>query len=641
MKKPALSFLFLMLFFTLQAQDFSIRDKRAISYYLEADKLAARKVYDGALHHLERAIDREKNFLEAYAKQAEILLLRSRHVEALQRLETGARRFTLNEPDQGVVDRYIWAKYQIALALGGFDTLPAFFERYASNLERHLPQLVFEKEEKRIAFIAENMHQAIVVDKERLPAPINKFTFQYFPVLTADSKQLIFVKRDGMDHRQDEDIYTSFYREESKSWTEPFNISSNINSRYNEGTSTISADGTILIFTSCDAPDSQGSCDLYISYRKDGEWTKAKNMGKEVNSRFWDSQPSLSADGSMLFFSSNRPGGYGQNDIWYAVRDQEGNWGEAQNAGPVINTAGNEVSPFIYFNNERLFFSSDGHLGFGGYDLFKSELMEGAFIQPQNIGYPINDQNDQLSLFITAQSDYAYYTESLVENEVQRRSFLYRFRFPQEAISLGTPIHVVRGRVFDEESGQPIGARLSLINLNQDSVLYTFQADTKTGEFMMLYPSKEMTGLYVESKGYLPGIYNLQKIDFSQLVKENIVLVPVGSGKSFVFENVFFDFDRFSLKEASKTSLRKLVTFLQDNPTLSITITGHTDNVGAPAYNKDLSLRRAQSVRDYLIMRGISESRLQAKGVGDSEPIRSNETAEGRAFNRRISILIN
>ncbi|WP_316929162.1 OmpA family protein [Nitritalea halalkaliphila] len=158
---------------------------------------------------------------------------------------------------------------------------------------------------------------------------------------------------------------------------------------------------------------------------------------------------------------------------------------------------------------------------------------------------------------------------------------------------------------------------------------------------MMLYPSKEMTGLYVESKGFLPGIYNLQKIDFSQLVKENITLIPVGPGKSFVFENVFFDFDRYSLRDASKTSLRKLLLFLQENPTVGITITGHTDNVGASAYNQELSMRRAQSVMQYLLDAGISSDRLHAKGAGDAQPIRSNETAEGRAFNRRISILIN
>ncbi|WP_316929161.1 hypothetical protein [Nitritalea halalkaliphila] len=330
MKTPTLVVCFFLCFLSAFAQEFSIRDKRAITYYLEADKLAARKVYDGALHHLEKAIERERNFLEAYAKQAEILLVRARHQEALKSLESGYKRFSLNEPDEALVDRYLWAKYQVALALGGFDTLPDFFYRHKENIRRHVPAPRFQQESKRIAFMEENLKRALVVEKERMPAPLNKFAFQYFPVLTADSKQLIFVKRDGMDHRLDEDIYTSFYREESESWTEPFNISTNINSRYNEGTSTISADGTILIFTSCDAPDSHGSCDLYVSYRREGEWTKAKNMGKEINSRFWDSQPSLSADGSMLFFSSNRPGGYGQNDIWFALRDAEGNWGEAK-----------------------------------------------------------------------------------------------------------------------------------------------------------------------------------------------------------------------------------------------------------------------------------------------------------------------
>ncbi|MEP2298040.1 OmpA family protein, partial [Algoriphagus sp.] len=465
-----------------------------------------------------------------------------------------------------------------------------------------------------------------------------EFLLQYFPVLTADGEQILFTKRDGTGNNDKEDIFMSFVSPEGN-WSKPQSIAQTINSPYNEGTCSVTADGNILIYTSCDAPDSEGSCDLYIVYRVNGMWQRPRNMGKNVNSRSWDSQPSLSADGRILFFSSNRKGGFGGNDIWYSVMQNDATWSEAKNLGNVVNTPKDEISPFMFFNNEILFFSSNGHPGFGGMDIQLSKVVDGEFTKPQNLGLPINDQLDQVALFITAQKDYAYFTELTTSERENERSLLYRFKFPEE-ISLGENLTVTEGKVFNSKTGAPIDATLSLVSLTNDSTLYLFKADGKTGAFTMLYPENAISGLYVEKKGFLPKIYNVDRDQIKNVKDLKVELVPVASGEEFVFENVFFEFDQYDLRPESVSSLSRLVKFLAENPNVNILISGHTDNVGSATYNINLSLQRAKSVQEYLINHGFHEARVMVEGKGDTNPMVPNTTAENQALNRRITIKI-
>ena len=216
---------------------------------------------------------------------------------------------------------------------------------------------------------------------------------------------------------------------------------------------------------------------------------------------------------------------------------------------------------------------------------------------------------------------------------------LYRFNFPKE-IYLGDNLTVTGGKVFNSKTGEPIDATLSLVSLTNDSTLYEFRADGKTGEFMMLYPEKSISGLYVEKKGYLPKIYNVQRDSLQNVEDMEISLTPVESGEEFVFENIFFDFDKFDLKPESLSSLRRLVKFLDENPNVNIMITGHTDNVGSSAYNQKLSLQRAESVRDYLLEHGVLSGRAMVEGKGDREPMVPNTNSKNQALNRRITIRI-
>src|SRR5690554_6721883 len=635
MKKVFLLVFLFIVVSDLFGQAYSIIDRRAIKLHEEAEELSKRRRYDEAIEKYQASFERSADFFESYIKMSQLLLTKRDFEKALDIALKGERRVKKGHP---FLADFGWLITNIYLKSGAFEKAMAKMEEISPLLTAEFISTASYKEVKgMLDFVAGHLDNPKDISKERLPYPLNQFKLQYFPVLTADSRKILFTKRDGLNSYEHEDIFVAF--EDKGEWTEPVPIDESINTRYNEGTCTISADANILIFTSCDAPDSFGSCDLYISYKINGSWQKATNMAPTINSRSWDSQPSLSADGSMLFFSSNRRGGYGGNDIWYSHRLEDGSWAEVKNIGSKIDTPQDEVSPFIYFNNELLFFSSEGHMGFGGKDLFMSKLENGEFSEPENLGYPINDHQDQLALFITAQQDFGYYTENTYDQGKVDSSLIYRFNFPVE-IDLGEKLLVTEGRVCNGKTNEPIDAILSLVNLSNDSTMYKFRSDGESGDFIMIYPDKSFTGLYVEKSGFIPKIYNVEKDSLKDIKNMKIQLAPATSGEQFIFENVFFDFDEADLKPESLSSLKRLYNFLIENSSLAINIVGHTDNVGLPEYNDSLSLKRAKSVQDYLITNGIAPDRLKIEGVGDKQPLRSNDTEENRAFNRRIEIIV-
>ncbi|WP_339757718.1 OmpA family protein [Algoriphagus aquimarinus] len=638
--RPFLAGILLLLTFSFaNAQSYSIIDGKAIRMYREGEELTLSRQYDEAISKYKDAIDREASFLEAYVKLAQLQITQGDLANAEKTVIAGKSRLSgknvtvKHRADLG------WVLTHVYLQQGRFqDSFDEF------GLTDPLLDVDFKKSisyvdtKAQMEFLAEQLENFRHIEKEKLPAPLNEFQLQYFPVLTADGEQILFTKRDGTGNNDKEDIFMAFVSPEGN-WSKPQSVAQAINSPYNEGTCSVTADGNILIYTSCDAPDSEGSCDLYIAYKVNGIWQRPKNMGKNVNSRSWDSQPSLSADGRILFFSSNRKGGFGGNDIWYSVMQSDGVWTVAKNLGAVVNTPKDEISPFMFFNNEVLFFSSNGHPGFGGMDIQLSKVVDGEFTKPENLGLPINDQLDQVALFITAQKDYAYFTELSTGEKEINRSLLYRFKFPKE-ISLGENLTVTEGKVFNSKTGEPIDATLSLVSLTNDSTLYQFKADGKTGEFMMLYPDKAISGLYVEKKGFIPKIYNVERDKIKNVKDLKIELVPVASGEEFVFENIFFEFDQFDLKSESISSLKRLVKFLAENPNVNILITGHTDNVGSASYNQNLSLQRAKSVQEYLITHGFHHGRALVEGKGDKEPMVPNTNPQNQGLNRRITIKI-
>jgi outer membrane protein OmpA-like peptidoglycan-associated protein len=308
-----------------------------------------------------------------------------------------------------------------------------------------------------------------------------------------------------------------------------------------------------------------------------------------------------------------------------------------------VNTPRDEVSPFIHVNGQTLYFASDGLPGFGKFDLYVSEKEE-SWTKPKNLGYPINTKEDQASLFITADGKDAYYSFEKRQGEHYVSSIIYTFEIP-EAIRIRNRSSYVEGIVYDAETRQPIGATVELIDRDNQQKISDVTADPKNGEYLMVLTEGADYALYVDKEGYL---FQSLSFNYSEQAEKkiqepvhiDIYLQPITKGKETVLNNIFFDTDKYEIKDISKPELNKVAGFLKDNPEISISINGHTDNQGGEAYNKELSTKRAKAVYQYLIASGISEERLKYQGFGQSKPIASNDTQEGRQKNRRIAFEI-
>jgi outer membrane protein OmpA-like peptidoglycan-associated protein len=344
----------------------------------------------------------------------------------------------------------------------------------------------------------------------------------------------------------------------------------------------------------------------------------------------------LSADGSELYFSSNRPGGLGGYDIWYSNKNEDG-WTKAVNAGPSINTSLNEISPYIHVNNKTLFFVSDGYPGFGGYDIYQIEKSGESWSSPENMGKPLNDQNDQFSLMVANTGEVGYYSRE----ESKTKTKLYEIKFPKELV-VKSKGNVVKGIVEEENTKKTVAALIELRDIVTSKRISQVISDSVSGEYLMVLPGGSEYALYVSGKGYLFQSlhFNYKETDEPVPVIKNISLAKIRSGASVVLNNIFFDHDKYEIKSESITELREVVNFLNDNQNIKIEISGHTDNTGDEGYNQKLSLLRANAVANYLESNGVSEKRLVVKGFGSRKPLNENVNEEERSLNRRIEFKI-
>ncbi len=625
-------------FFQSMAQiPYTTDDKKAIKLYEESALQIRGRDFNGGIESLEKALLRDPQFIEAHLRLASAfkVLLRYDLAEAQYREALAADSLSRLNNDTYlalglmIYDRgeYVEAKKYLSRYLE-INPGNAGREGLASDLL------------KQIDYALEMMSHPLPFDPQPLPAPLNNQVMQYFPAVTADGKQLFFTVRKGNTPNDDEDIYVTSQNDNGV-WSEPIQISDNINSRRNEGTSTVSADGRTLIFTSCQAPGGFGSCDLYVVQREGNEWGTPQNIGRPINGPGWESQPSLSADGRTLYFVSDRRGGQGKRDIWVSTLSARDNWMEPVNLGPVINTEADDLSPFIHVNGQSLYFSSSGHLGLGKYDLFLSEKNGMEWSKPKNLGYPINTKDDQVSLVITSDGTKAYYSHEVIDDKQSFKSSLYSFDVPEE-IRVQNKSNFLTGRVIDIDTKQPLSASIEMFDMNDASLNYKVTSDKADGKYFVVLTEGKEYSIYVTRIGYL-----FENLTFNYLEKKSrepevldIYLTPIKSGATSVLKNIFFDTDQYVLKEKSKTELSEVIKFLKDNDGIRVEIEGHTDNTGSAAHNMELSTNRAKSVYDFLIKAGVPGARIQFKGYGSDKPKVENNTEEGKQLNRRIEFKI-
>ncbi len=481
----------------------------------------------------------------------------------------------------------------------------------------------------------------------RMDSTINSRHDEYLPMLSADEQILVFTRRFNATAIANEDFFYSLRPSDTVAWQMAIEMDKPINSPANEGAICISPDGKRLFFAAKDRPDSEGGFDLYYCYKTGEAWKGPFNLGRPINTPFWDSQPSIAADGKSLYFCSRRKGGHGGIDIW--VSNLENNyWTEPVNLGANINTPGDEQSPFIHPDNQTLYFSSNGHVGMGNADLYVVRRdTAGNWGKPENLGYPINTPGTENGLVVNTKGNRAYYSSFAEGTGLD----IFYFDLPKAA----QPAYVtyVKGIVADDVTKKKLAADIELIDLETGKIVHQTTSDAINGEFLVTLPTGKNYMYNVAKQDYLffsenfalanaltdkPYLLNIALKPIKKDEKDNKPVWNVG--QSVVLKNVFFETDSYELKPSSFTELDRLVKLLQDYPNLKVEISGHTDNTGSKEHNQKLSANRAKAVYDYLTGKNIPTKQLTHKGYGDTKPIADNNTEAGRAANRRTEFTI-
>jgi outer membrane protein OmpA-like peptidoglycan-associated protein len=636
-------FLFMLLYLFTSGQTNSPNEKKAAKLFEQAKTAYDSKLLNKSLNLLDEVLAVDSGFLDAYLLKSDIyqdLDSVRLHIQAVENALKIA-------PDKNPKLYYLLGKAYYRS--GKYQNAGTAYANYLQRVNDNAPFVANARQGIVKCQGAVNLlKRPVLFESVNLGNNINSDDDEYWPSITVDGKTLIFTRLVGSKSIStlgrslaQEDFYTSNLVNGAWQLSTPL---ASINSTYNEGAQTISTDGKLLFFTACTRNDGLGSCDIYFSRNKGGEWSVPQNADRPVNSPSWESQPSISANGESLYFVSNRAGGKGGMDIWKCNLkgfSETGNpiWGNPVNLGDSINTPGNEMSPFIHSDGKTLYFASDYWPGMGGYDIFYSRLKNDlSWTTPQNIGYPINSFKDEQGLVVDASGKNAYYSS---DRPGSKGMDIYSFELYQDARP--TPVSYIKGKVVDEDTGAPVCAKVELTDLENAQSVIRGESCWEKGEFLMCLPLGKEYAFNVSREGYLFYSDNFQLKEKKEIIDPYILeikLKKIKVGGAVVLRNVFFNTASYELLPESKVELQKLIDFLSLNKTVSIEIEGHTDNVGSAEMNQALSESRAKEVYKYLTNNGIDINRMKYHGYGLSKPVSSNDTSEGRALNRRTEFVI-
>ena len=617
--------LFIIIFLTgfcsiLVAQDqvLSTTNKKAIKIYREA--LIGAMNQEGFIKKMQQAIKIDKNFTEAYWKIADVKPSKSQEM-----LET---LISINAPrkDETLVKLadiyYKSQKYEAAYnAILQMSDNNKIIEQKNKLSERYF--IIYNLSKDTVPFVPKNLEY------------LNTDFDEYFPSITADEKMMSVTRSIQGDRNTQEDLY---YSTNLNGMWLPLLPITELNSPYNEGSQSFSADGRYMFFVDCRNVENMGGCDIYYSINTNGTWGKPIHAPSPVNSGEWESNPMLSPAGNELFFVSSRKPNFGGKDIWVCdVKILDGGllaFSNAKNIGKPINTEKDDFAPFIHADNSTLYFASDGHPTLGGSDIFVSTRDEfGFFSEPKNLGYPINTANNEYGIVVSAEKNNGYVSSWNKENP-SRRLDIYQFELYPE-ISPKIMCYIV-GNVFDAVTLKKLDASVEVYDYESQKTIAHSVSDKKSGNFTTFLPHSGQFGLNVRRTGYL--FYSAKITSEKDSLK--VALQPIKKGEIIVLNNIFFAFNSAELQYESEKEINEIYEFLVKNPTLKIKINGHTDNIGSAKFNKKLSEDRAAAVLNALIDKGISSDRLTSEGFGFSKPIDTNDTEEGRENNRRVECVI-
>jgi outer membrane protein OmpA-like peptidoglycan-associated protein len=618
---------------------FAQKTSKAVPLCEKAGQAMNVQDFDKAMKYLDQAQAKDPNYPDLYIMKGDIYNFRLQSDSAMRCYQRAID--LIGEPDPMLY--YIAGNegakcgaYEYALR-----TLETFLQRGLQYAD------VLSDAQKTIAncrFAIEAMKSPHSFELVNLGSGINSEWDEYLAAITADDERIIFTVKRPRDNGtvcafclNEEDLYAS--RNVGGDWQPREPLGAPVKTGYNEGAQCLSPDGNYLLYTMCDADYGMGSCDLYWAKRIGERWSRPRNFGAPVNTQSWESQPTMAADGMTVYFASNRPGGFGGMDIWRTTMTAEGEFSIPENLGSAVNTPGDDAAPFIHSDGRTLYFASNGRTGMGGYDLYYTTLQaDGSWSEPQNMGYPINSPADEINIFINAAGTMAY----ISSDKDGGYGGLDLYSFVLDDGLRPNPVTYIKGHVRDAFTGDPLSARIEMIDLHTKQLLTATTSDPQTGGYLACIHTGGNVLLNVSHPDYPFYSENFQVeksyTELSPFLKD-IALQPTDVGTVVTLRNVFFDFDKAELKPESFVELDKLAAYLRTN-NIRIEIGGHTDDQGSDDYNDRLSENRAKAVYDYLVSTGIPADRLQYKGYGKRVPVAGNDTDEGRAANRRTEFKI-
>jgi outer membrane protein OmpA-like peptidoglycan-associated protein/tetratricopeptide (TPR) repeat protein len=670
--------LFFAFFSTSFAQE---QDPEQARQYVEVAEgmIEGSMAYDDVREIMVRAADLDTTFLRANFEAGE---LHMRTIGKDLAVKYFLRVFRQDPDYRFDIQYWIGRSYQMGL---NFDKAIEYYNMYKERLAAKpnyqgrdkvdlavVDRAIYECQNGK-EFVANPGNYSIV----NIGREINSEYEDYAPVLNGDETEIIFTSRrreDNLnenvfeDNKPFEDIFIS--KRVGDTWERARNIGPVVNTPYHNSNLALSKDGNTLFIYN----DDNGG-DIYYSERNaNGEWGPPVPLPGIINSSFNEKSISMSSDERTLYFASDRPGGFGGIDIYRATLDSKGQWSNVRNLGPKINTEFDEEGPFIDQDNVTLYFSSKGHKGMGGHDIFKSVFNPetNEWSDPENLGYPINTPDDDVYFVASSDGKRAYY--SSVREDGMGYTDIYMITIPEglkdtepivasadttrkepvqtvekdpvttpEKPAATVPLHYVVS-VVDAETQSPLNARVRLQGLRDNVIVASTRSGNGVTDFAIAGPQEKDYRLSVELDGYvflnetvkLPGAG-----PEPQTINRTVALRKLAVGVSGVLRNIYFDFDKWSFKNESYNELNKLERMMQQNPNIRVEISGHTDNIGTQAYNMFLSRKRAEAVKDFLTGKGIDGRRIKATGYGESRPLASNDDErEGRELNRRVEFLV-
>ena len=625
--------------------------EKAIECYQDISPFSGRGNLKGAEEYLLKSLAKDSTFSEAYILLSQVKVKMGDINSAIFYKE---KMMTAN-PIIPLVEYFYLAGMH--MAIGSYEKCLKNAVRYKNSPladKRYIVRI--DKMIENCEFAIEAIKNPVDFDPINLGSSINSELPEYFPSITADDSTFLFTRRvndlSAPGGRQEE-IFVS-KKTPNNNWSNSSLVSNAINSKYNEGAPTFSPDGQYIIFVGCetgakgdyeygDDRKGYGSCDLFYSQNNGTNWSKPVNLGSKINSKHWETQPSFSSDGKTLYFirgmTYDRQRRNPDNqDIYVTTISEDGQWSKPEKLPPNINSPHREESVQIHPDGKTLYFSSNGHPGMGGMDLYMSrKLDDNTWSDPINLGYPLNTFKNDISILISPKGDKGYFSSDREGGYGDLD--LYSFNVDKKFKPL--PITFIKGKIIDAESKLPLFAFFQLTDLKKGNIISQMQSKLENGEFLITVPKNIDFALHAEKEGYMFYSRNIYR-DSLSLSKDGFLIIELEKVKpgTFILENIFFEKSKSSLKKSSLVELNKVLKLMQINPDLKIQISGHTDSDGDDDFNLELSINRAKSVVNWLIENSIDKNRLSFKGYGETRPIEENNSIANKAKNRRTELTI-